>query len=272
MDKLFRIGEMAKLFHMSMSTLRHYENIGLLKPEMVDQKNGYRYYSVRQFEALNTVRYLRALDMPLSEIEDFLQNREVDAIEAKLRQQKEEVAARRRELERIERKIDNRLRQLQEASSAELDRIVVRTLPACRMVWMQENLHIHSSLDMEAPIRRLEGEQDEASVFLGKVGVSISAERLEQGRFDRYDGMFLLLDEEDSYQGQTLSLPEEVGLTVRFRGSHTEAPEQYRRLAAFWQEKGWKPGGFSREITMIDYGITNDLDKFVTEISVPVRR
>lgn len=45
-DKLFRIGEMAKLFHMSMSTLRHYENIGLLKPEMVDQKNGYRYYSV----------------------------------------------------------------------------------------------------------------------------------------------------------------------------------------------------------------------------------
>lgn len=238
MDKLFRIGEMAKLFHMSMSTLRHYENIGLLKPEMVDQKNGYRYYSVRQFEALNTVRYLRALDMPLSEIEDFLQNREVDAIEAKLRQQKEEVAARRRELERIERKIDNRLRQLQEASSAELDRIVVRTLPACRMVWMQENLRIHSSLDMEAPIRRLEGEQDE----------------------------------EDSYQGQTLSLPEEEGLTVRFRGSHTEAPEQYRRLAAFWQEKGWKPGGFSREITMIDYGITNDLDKFVTEISVPIRR
>lgn len=99
MDKLFRIGEMAKLFHMSMSTLRHYENIGLLKPEKVDQKNGYRYYSVRQFEALNTVRYLRALDMPLSEIEDFLQNREVDAIEAKLRQQKEEVAARRRAAE-----------------------------------------------------------------------------------------------------------------------------------------------------------------------------
>ena len=138
MDKLFRIGKMAKLFHMSMSTLRHYENIGLLKPEKVDQKNGYRYYSVRQFEALNTVRYLRALDMPLSEIEDFLQNREVDAIEAKLRQQKEEVAARRRELERIERKIDNRLRQLQEASSAELNRIVVRTLPAgwygCRKI------------------------------------------------------------------------------------------------------------------------------------------
>ena len=29
--------------------------------------------------------------------------------------------------------------------------------------------------------------------------------------------------------------------------------------------------GFSREITMIDYGLTNDLQKFITEISIPVR-
>lgn len=31
-----------------------------------------------------------------------------------------------------------------------------------------------------------------------------------------------------------------------------------------------KPSGFSREITMIDYGITSDREKFVTEISIPV--
>ena len=30
--------------------------------------------------------------------------------------------------------------------------------------------------------------------------------------------------------------------------------------------------GFSREITMIDYGITNDIEKFVTEISIPVTK
>ena len=28
--------------------------------------------------------------------------------------------------------------------------------------------------------------------------------------------------------------------------------------------------GFSREITMVDYGITNDTNKFVTEIVIPV--
>ena len=29
--------------------------------------------------------------------------------------------------------------------------------------------------------------------------------------------------------------------------------------------------GFSREVTLIDYGITNDTEKFVTEICIPVK-
>ena len=73
MDKpeLFQIGTVAKLFHLSVSSLRHYEDIGLLKPEYVSPESGYRYYSARQFEVLSSIRYLRALDLPLPEIADF---------------------------------------------------------------------------------------------------------------------------------------------------------------------------------------------------------
>ena len=70
--KLLQIGEVAKIFHVSMGTLRHYEQEGLLEPEYVDEKTGYRYYGVRQLEVLNTIRYLRVLDLPLSEIAEFL--------------------------------------------------------------------------------------------------------------------------------------------------------------------------------------------------------
>lgn len=68
---------MAKLFHLSVSSIRHYERCGLITPEYVDPETGYRYYSTRQFEPFNTIRYLRALDMPLEEIEDFLHDRDV---------------------------------------------------------------------------------------------------------------------------------------------------------------------------------------------------
>ena len=273
MDKeLFKIGDVAKLFHISISSLRHYENEGLLIPEYTDEKTGYRYYSPRQFEVLNTIRYLRALDMPLDEISDFLHNRDVDRIEEKLRQQKEAVEKKQEELRRISRKIDNRLHQLDIAQHSALDEIQLRLYPPCRIVWVRVSLKITNSYDLEMPMTNFIREQSEAAVFLGKVGIGISAEALSEGKFEKYDGIFLILDDEDSFDGETAFLPETMCVTLRFRGSHTEAPEQYRRLMGYICEHDLEAADFSREITMIDHGITNDTDKFVTEINIPVRK
>ena len=270
MPKLFQIGDMAKLFHISVSSLRYYESLGLLTPERVDPDTGYRYYSVRQFEVLNTIRYLRELDMPLPEISDFLKNRDIDRMEEKLRQQKAEIERKRLELQRIERRIDNNLRRIRDAQNSELDVIKYAASPAMRIVWMDTALKISSSLEMEMPIRELEQSQAETALFLGKVGVGISAENLEAGSFEQYDGVFLILDDEDRFDGKTVLLPGTRCVSVRFRGSHTEAAEQYRRLMEHIRAHGMKPSGFSREITMIDYGITSNREKFVTEISIPV--
>ena len=101
---LFSIGEVSKLFHISVSSLRHYENVGLLHPEYTSPDTGYRYYGPEQFEVLNTIRYLRALDMPLAEIEDFLKNKDISNIEEKLMQQKKIVLEKQLELKRMEQK------------------------------------------------------------------------------------------------------------------------------------------------------------------------
>ena len=272
MDKkgLFPIGEVSRLFHVSGSTLRHYENIGLLAPEYIAPDSGYRYYSMEQFEALNTIRYLRALDMPLSEIADFLKNRDIGRIEEKLMQQKQAVLKKRRELERIERKIDHRLQWLMDAQNTPLDTASLVRRPACRIVWMDDPLKIDGFLDMEAPIRRLDQSDVEAVVFLGKVGLGISREHLQRAETARYDGIFLILDQEDIYNAETLELPETLCVRLRFRGSHAQAQEPYKKLFEYIREYDMQISGFSREITLIDYGVTNDTKKFVTEICIPV--
>lgn len=272
MDKqnLFSIGDVAKLFHLSVSSLRHYEDVGLLMPEYTDPDSGYRYYGARQFEVLNSIRYLRALDMPLSEIADFLSNREIERMEEKLQSQKRAVIEKQEELKRIERKIDNRLQMIADAKNSVFDRVCLTMKKACKMVWVGDSLKIHGFLDMEEPIRKLENSLAEAVVFLGKVGVGISGENLMEGRFDRYDGIFLLLDEEDHFEGNVTQIPETLCVCIRFCGSHTEAAEQYRKLMNYIEEHALKINGFSREITMIDYGLTSDTSKFVTEISIPV--
>ena len=125
---------------------------------------------------------------------------------------------------------------------------------------------------MERPIRRLEERQPETAVFLGKVGVGISAQNLCAGAFEQYDGVFLLLDEEDRFDGRVERLPAVTAVSVRFCGSHTASPAQYRKLMDYLTGEGLSVAGFSREITMIDYGLTNDPTQFVTEISIPVER
>lgn len=202
--KLFLIGEVAKMFHISMGTLRHYEQAGLLTPEYTDPDTRYRYYGTRQFELLNTIRYLRVLDFPLAQIKTFLDNRDTDVIEEKLVHQKEVISRKQKELELISRKIDHRLEQLLKRS------------------------------------------------------------------FQDYDRIFLLLDQEDRYDGETETFPRQTCVTIRFCGSHREAPTYYQKLLAYIEEKNLSITGFSRETTLIDYGLTNNTDKFVTEIQIPV--
>ncbi len=269
--KLFQIGDVARMFHISTGSLRHYEQAGLLKPEYIDQDTGYRYYSVRQFEILNTIRYLRALDMPLEQIDDFLKNRDIDVIEDKLMKQKELVARKQRELAIIEQKIDHRLDQLRDAMNSELDVIQLKKVSSCRIVWLKDSLRPKSYLDLEYAIRRLEENQTESVVFMGKVGVGISKENLLAGRFDQYDSVFLVLDAEDSYEGTVEQHPEELCVSMCFCGSHKEAGAHYEKMMEYIEKHKMEVTGFSREITMIDYGITNNTDKFVTEILIPIK-
>ena len=65
-------------------------------------------------------------------------------------------------------------------------------------------------------------------------------------------------------------MPETLCVSIRFRGSNGEAPAQYEKLLKYINDHNLQVTGFSREITMIDYGLTSDTEKFVTEISIPV--
>lgn len=61
---LLSIGEFATVTHLSVKTLRHYHDEGLLEPERIDPHSGYRYYSTAQVPTAQVIRRFRDLDMP----------------------------------------------------------------------------------------------------------------------------------------------------------------------------------------------------------------
>lgn len=144
--------------------------------------------------------------------------------------------------------------------------------PALRLFWIDTALTAPDYSALELSTSRLAAAQAEALVFLGKVGFSVSQEHLNEGSFGQYDGEFLVLDEADRFTGDVIDLPASLCACVRFRGHHAESPAQYRRLMQFIRKEGYTAAGFSREITVIDYGFTTDTEKFVTEIMIPLQK
>ena len=52
---MIRIGEFAKIFNVSMKTIRFYEEKGLLVPDYVDLFSGYRYYGEKNIEKMSKI-------------------------------------------------------------------------------------------------------------------------------------------------------------------------------------------------------------------------
>jgi len=72
MEYLVPIGRFSKICRLSISALRYYDELGLLPPALVDPNSSYRYYRLSQVRTAETIRLLRALEMPLDEIHRFV--------------------------------------------------------------------------------------------------------------------------------------------------------------------------------------------------------
>lgn len=71
MKNYFTISEFAKLRNININSLRYYEKLGLLKPALIDENNGYRYYSAEQVTLLNKIILCIQLGIPLKDMMEF---------------------------------------------------------------------------------------------------------------------------------------------------------------------------------------------------------
>ena len=109
MEELLSIGDMAKINHVTVNTLRLYDKWGLLKPAYINHETNYRYYDVKQNARLDLIAYMKELGMNLKEIKELLDKEDLNLIEAILIKKKaaidQEIAERVRQRDAIKRTI-----------------------------------------------------------------------------------------------------------------------------------------------------------------------
>lgn len=69
---MLKIGDFSKLSRVSIRMLRHYDDIGLLKPAQIDEFTGYRYYHEEQLFVIGRITALKDMGFALADIVKML--------------------------------------------------------------------------------------------------------------------------------------------------------------------------------------------------------
>jgi len=111
---MLKIGEFSRLSQVTINTLHHYDEIGLLKPAQVDPFTDYRYYTLDQLPHLHSIMALKELGLSLEEIAQLLlDDLPPEQIRGMLRLKRAEAQQRVREDQARLAQIEFRLRQIE---------------------------------------------------------------------------------------------------------------------------------------------------------------
>lgn len=114
MRDFFSIGELAKYQKISKQTLIFYDKIGLFQPDYVNPENGYRYYSAKQLDLLDTILIMKKIGFSLEDIKQYMKTRNIENSRLWLRRQLEVIEGQMRELALLRSRILQKCKTLDE--------------------------------------------------------------------------------------------------------------------------------------------------------------
>jgi DNA-binding transcriptional MerR regulator/effector-binding domain-containing protein len=274
---MFRVGDFSRLARVTIKTLHHYDEAGLLQPSHVDRHSGYRYYSASQLETLQRILLLKDLGFALEQIRELL-NADADTWAKTLERRQSElrgsIAADQSRLLRL-----TALRQTLEHSGTEPPPVVVREVPAVEVYSVRKRVP-----QLGAPMQDL---------FERAEGVVAAA----QGRSPA--SPFTIFHDPDYRETDVdveVCIPVKQGVDrlatrivpasaamacITYRGPYEQTPLLYSQLLQWLGRSGMRMNGPLREVyhrygaDQIGYRLpasvlANDSAEYVTELQAPL--
>ena len=138
-DSYLSVGRFAQAVLLSRKALRLYNELGILEPIYVDPESGYRYYSTDQLEKARLIRMLRAMDMPLANVQSVLDAKTPDEAAQLIIDCRSEFELKAEQVRRASLKVLAYIRKEKDTMSVEVS---VKTFPACQAIGIKKNITI----------------------------------------------------------------------------------------------------------------------------------
>ena len=139
MSLFLSIGDFSRATHLTVKTLRHYHDVGLLEPADIDPATGYRRYSTAQIPAAQVIRRFRELGMPLEEIRTVMAAPDVDTRNRHIAAHLNRLEA---ELGRTQRAVSSLRDLLAPGATAAVPDITLREAPAVQAAAVTDTVAI----------------------------------------------------------------------------------------------------------------------------------
>jgi len=126
---MLKIGEFSRLSQVTIKTLHHYDELGLIKPAHIDPATNYRFYEVEQLPRIHRIMALKEMGLSLEQIGLMLENDlSTEEIRGMLRLKQAEIQQEMREEHRQLALVEFRLRMIEaEVKFPQLD-VVIKSL------------------------------------------------------------------------------------------------------------------------------------------------
>jgi DNA-binding transcriptional MerR regulator len=275
---MFSIGEFARLGGVSVRTLRHYDEIGLLRPATVDPDTGYRGYSAAQLGQINRIIALKELGLSLAQIRRLLDGVTLGELRGMLllrrAQLEHEVDQHKNQLLGVE----ARLRAIAREDGMPADDIVAKTIPATGVVVIAGRAPGFGAGNIVPVVNQLVAQFDQLGIHdrVKEAGPRIIFYEREH---DEDVTVFLALPVTEPPAELPAPacyrvLPEiEAAVAVRSGPAASIFPMVYQDLVRWIEEHGYRPfHGPGREVWVHDKDDLTDPGPQVFQIQLPFTR
>lgn len=267
-DKLFTIGQFAKLHGINKKTLMWYDEVGLLKPAVI-KDNGYRYYTYQQSSLLEAILLLRELNISITEIKGFLLNRSADSLEKLMADKIREVDDTITHL--------RALRAVMSAKKQDMSAIRNLNLSEFSIVEKTEAHYLATvATTADTPLEKeieliVEGTRKHQLRRLhdASYGAMMPVESLYRGDFDNYSALYIELPFPTQRKGLHIQ-PRGKYLRAFYQGDWAGLPSRYMEILAYAKGQGLQLYGYAYE-KGINELVIDTLQDYITQIEIPIQ-
>ena len=263
----FTTGDFAKLCEVTKQTLFHYDNIGLLRPHHKDEK-GYRYYSYTQFDTMYVIESLKEMEMPLSEIKEFISITTPDTMIEMFTEQSRQISEKINNLASIQNTIEKKIQLTKEAKNTDFSKIVLSEAD-------EEYVYLSAPLDNDDDENRA-AISDFYQVCMRElhekysIGALIKIEDPAVSEIGSFEYLFAKTDYTDALP--LAKKERSLHITGYHVGKYDMVSDTYERMFSFIKENSLKTADYFYAEPILDRISVNDSDKYVTKITIPVSR